>query len=45
MIVDGKECGTPKQGIDIVVYDNEYSQIVSEINIDKGNNSIDITRY
>ena len=45
MTIDGYECGNKNDGINIVVYDNDYKMIVDKVNINTALEEKTMTRY
>ena len=45
MVVNGIECGNQNAGIDIVVYDSDFKQIVDKVNINTTIEEKTMTRY
>ncbi|SFT33115.1 hypothetical protein SAMN02910301_0370 [Lachnospiraceae bacterium XBD2001] len=43
--VDGMECGNQNNGVDIVVYDNEYHRVIDRVNIDTTVEDVALKHY
>lgn len=45
MVINGTECGNQNTGIDIVIYDSEFKQIIDKVNINTTVEEKTMTRY
>lgn len=45
MVINGTECGNQNTGIDIVVYDSDFKQIIDKVNINTTVEEKTMTRY
>lgn len=45
MIVNGDECGNQKDGLNIVIYDNDLKNIIDKVNINTNDAELTVTRY